>query len=182
MTEDLGVARRDRKDRRPGTPVPFHEPDPNRFALSDAIRARLLREAEEKERKSLSYRRDEADRLKEKGRAAPEPKSRPTLAERLASADIPEPPSMTTNTSAADAEIRATRGDKTLYFASATEAAAAFVSPSLSTEDRYTMEVRYTTILRTYLRDGDGRTTVFGWQWERLVARFGRRDKNAKWK
>lgn len=35
----FGVSRRDAKDALPGRPVPFGEPDPDRFARSDALRA-----------------------------------------------------------------------------------------------------------------------------------------------
>lgn len=37
--EHIGVSRRDRKDSKPGRPIPFGEPDPDRFVKSDALRA-----------------------------------------------------------------------------------------------------------------------------------------------
>lgn len=42
------IGRRDAKDNRPGTPVPFHEPDPLRFEKAEALRQSIL--AQEKRR------------------------------------------------------------------------------------------------------------------------------------
>lgn len=178
---NLGVGRRDYKDRKPGTPVPFHEPDPNRFALSDAIRARLEREAEEKHKRSDAYRRQQNRRSEQKGKPTMPEKPRPTLAETIAKTDIPFPPHPERAVPKEAGEIRATRDGKVLYFTSATEAAAAFNTKALSPEDKYSNEIRYSTILRSYLRDGDGVAVVFGWKFERLVtnrpARTRIRDK-----
>ena len=43
-----GFNKRDDKDNRPGTPVPFHEPDPLRFEKAEALRQSIL--AQEKRR------------------------------------------------------------------------------------------------------------------------------------
>ena len=48
-----GVSRRDDKDRRPGTPIPFHEPDPDRLAKAEALRQSIL--AQEKRRGLGAY-------------------------------------------------------------------------------------------------------------------------------
>lgn len=177
----LGVGRRDYKDRKPGKPVPFHEPDPNRFAISDEIKARLAREAEEKLQRSAVYLRQQNHRYEKKGKPAVVAKPRPTLAETIAKTDIPFPPHPERAVPKEAGELRASRDGKVLYFTSATEAAAAFNSKSLSPEDKYSNEIRYSTILRAYLRDGDGVAVVFGWKFERLVtgrpARTRLRDK-----
>lgn len=177
----LGVGRRDYKDRKPGKPVPFHEPDPNRFALSAAILAQIEREAQAKARRSATYHKQETHRAEKAGREPPAPRTRPTLAETLANTDIPFPPHPERAVPKEAGELRATRDGKVLYFTSATEAAAAFNSKSLSPEDKYSNEIRYSTILRAYLRDGDGVAVVFGWKFERLVtgrpARTRLRDK-----
>lgn len=41
-TSGSGFNKRDDKDRRPGTPVPFHEPDPLRFEKAEALRQSIL--------------------------------------------------------------------------------------------------------------------------------------------
>lgn len=46
-----GFSRRDDKDRRPGTPIPFHEPDPDRFEKAEALRLSIL--AQEQRRGGL---------------------------------------------------------------------------------------------------------------------------------
>lgn len=47
-TARSGFNKRDDKDNRPGTPVPFHEPDPLRFEKAEALRQSIL--AQEKRR------------------------------------------------------------------------------------------------------------------------------------
>ena len=176
----LGVGRRDYKDRKPGKPVPFHEPDPNRFALSAAIHAQIEREAQAKARRSATYHKQETHRAEKAGREPPAPRTRPTMAETLANAVIPAPPRIERAAPKGTGEIRATRDGVELYFTSAAEAAAAFTSDALAAEDRYATEIRYSTILRAYMRDGGGTATVFGWKWERLANRPARtraRDK-----
>lgn len=44
----VAINKRDAKDNRPGTPVPFHEPDPLRFEKAEALRQSIL--AQEKRR------------------------------------------------------------------------------------------------------------------------------------
>lgn len=41
-TSGSGFNKRDDKDRKPGTPVPFHEPDPDRIAKAEALRLAIL--------------------------------------------------------------------------------------------------------------------------------------------
>lgn len=41
-TSGSGFNKRDDKDRKPGTPVPFHEPDPDRIAKAEALRQSIL--------------------------------------------------------------------------------------------------------------------------------------------
>lgn len=182
----LGVGRRDYKDRRPGTPIPFHEPDPNRFAASDAIRARLEREAEEKKRRAAendtaAVRRQakaDAEALRKlESRAAV---TRTSIARREIEKVVGVFPNTPEECSPYEAEISATRKGQSFLFKSCTAAAEAMTAHSDSIEGlgpRATAVARRTTILRSALRRGDGKCTAFGWEWAKLVRRRKSRAK-----
>lgn len=164
----LGVARRDYKDRKPGTPVPLHEPDPDRFAKSDALRARIEAEKMRRSTESIAVKKREAERRGVK-RAPMAP--RETLAERTAKHVIELPDTITSLVAPDCAELVAHRNGRSVFFASAAAAAEVFVPTALTGDERLRIVARYTVILRSYLREGDGVADVFGWRWTRLMRR-----------
>lgn len=175
----LGVGRRDYKDRRPGTPIPFHEPHPDRHAISDAIRAKLEREQTERRlRAAIADQRNA--HAKERARIDAETRAlkrsvvrRETLTQREMARVIDVFPNEPEPCLRAEAELCGRRGNRVVYFRSAATAADALVEHTDATDigARLTVVVRYTTILRSALRRGDGACEAFGWKWERLVRR-----------
>lgn len=141
--------KRDGRDRKPGTPVPFHEPDPDRFAKAEAIRKAIL------ERDARLAAR-EADPVVRKSRAewrANAPRKIP---------DIPNPD---TNWCCPpeEAAVSAARDGRTLYFASVKNAERAF--------DGGLGKQRIKNALSGMIEN------PYGWQWTRLESTRGGRPK-----
>lgn len=142
--------KRDARDGRPGTPVPFHEPDPDRFAKAEATRKAIL------ERDARLAAR-EADPVVRKSRAewrANAPRKIP---------DIPNP-DIDWCCPPEEAAVTATRDGRTLYFASVKHAERAF-------DGRDTCSQRIRNALSGMLE------SPYGWQWTRLKSTRGGRPK-----
>lgn len=134
-----GVGRRDAKDRRPGTPIPFHEPDPDRFAKSEALRLRIL--ASEARRRPQDQ--DKPRRPVEQVRA-----------KRAELEKFREPrPGYTCLPEAA--AVVAQRGDRKLYFATANTASQAFTGSYAKSGGPVNTALRL-------------KIDRFGWKWTRL--------------
>ena len=108
------VGKRDDKDRRPGVPIPFHEPDPDRFEKAEALRLAIL--AQEKRRGLGAYGR--------KIVRQPEPAKRMFYG--AAVSTLPDVPVDKVwphyNCLEADAAVRGERDGVVLFFASAVKA------------------------------------------------------------
>lgn len=140
-----GVSRRDYKDRRPGTPVPFHEPDPDRFAKAEALRHRIL--AEEKRRRPFA----DPD--------APRREVQQTRAKKAELVAFKEPRTGLM-CSPEIASVMGQRGARKIYFRTARDASQAFTGKSEKNGGPIQTAITY-------------RVERFGWKWTRL--RDGRR-------
>lgn len=141
--------RRTDRDRRPGTRVPFHEPEPDRAEKAEAIRQMILAQ--------------EA-RHAEKFTAA-----RPTTFYRSKTPDTPNPPGPLPVVAPEEAKLKATRGDRVLYFRGPTEAARAMTGCA-----------KPATTKNIQNAAGGITKSAYGWTWERIGdARRGRRGPYA---
>ncbi|HRL05093.1 MAG TPA: hypothetical protein PL098_00100 [Brevundimonas diminuta] len=140
-----GVSRRDYKDRRPGTPVPFHEPDPDRFAKAEALRQRIL--AEEKRRRP---------------KVDPDAPRREVQQTRIKRAELEafKEPRAGLQCSPENAAVMGQHGTRKIYFRTAADATQAFTGKRVDSGGP----------VHTALRLNIQR---FGWKWTRL--RDGRR-------
>lgn len=162
----LGVSRRDYKDRRPGKPVAFHEPDPNRFAVSAALHAKLEREQKERLIRVIEGRNEVERARRERLKFSPEDRNR-KLAARVAASVVRAPAKPELQCDPAAANVTATRDGKTLYFPSTVAGGSAFVPSAIKTVDALVAGVRYGKIIERTLAEGHGSGMVFGWRWER---------------
>lgn len=109
------VGKRDDKDRRPGTPIPFHEPDPDRFEKAEALRLAIL--AQEKRRGGHGA----YDR-----RIIRQPEPAKRMFRGAAVSKLPDVPTDKVwpnhNCLEADAAVRGERDGVVLFFASAVKA------------------------------------------------------------
>lgn len=109
------VSKRDDKDRRPGTRVPFHEPDPDRFEKAEALRLAIL--AQEQRRGGLGA----YDR-----RIVRQPEPAKRMFYGAAVSKLPDVPTgkvwPSHNCLEADAAVRGERDGVVLFFASAVKA------------------------------------------------------------
>lgn len=97
------------EDDRPGRPVPFHEPDPDRLAKAEALRQMILAQ-DERRGVSLST------------AAQTRPRHHVTTGRTGRTPDIPEPRGVIPNVPREQANVMATRDGRTLYFKSAAQA------------------------------------------------------------
>lgn len=141
------VAKRDDKDRRPGTPIPFHEPDPDRFAKAEALRQAIL--AQEKRRGLGAYGR--------KIVRQPEPAKRMFYG--AAVSTLPDVPVDKVwphyNCPEAGAAVRGERDGVVLFFASAVKAQTAMTGRENNGKNVANAAAGITL-------------GAYGWQWSRL--------------
>lgn len=131
------------EDDRPGRPVPFHEPDPDRLAKAEALRQMLLAQ-DERRGVSLST------------AAQTRPRHHVTAGRTGRTPDIPEPRGVIPNIPREQANVMATRDGRTLYFKSAAQ------GERVMTGDIHA--------LGKAVQNAAGGITrgAFGWEWTRI--------------
>lgn len=152
----LITMKRDDRDRRPGRPVPFHEPDPDRLAKAEALRQMILAQDE---RRGVSLSTAEQTR----------PRHHVATGRTGRTPDIPEPRGVMPSVPRERANIMATRGDRTLYFESAAQAERVMTGDAQANGKA--------------VQNAAGGITraAFGWEWTRIGdGGRGRRRKDAK--
>lgn len=134
------------KDKRPATPVPFHEPDPDRFAKSEARRAQLERADARRAQQSAGYVEDIVNRppVKSAGRRA---------------VPIVETPDLSTCCAPDAAQIKGQRGDRVVYYPTVLAAELAFGGTKTAAR------IKNATVRGGKLKD------PYGWKWTLLIDR-----------
>lgn len=134
------IFRRTDSDRRPSTPVPFHEPDPDRFAKSEALRLQIEETDRRRAERFGSY-EEETPVIRRNNR--------------YSVPDVENPD--TTNCCAVDAaRVKGQRGDRILYWRSAREADAAFDAPPTARR------------IENAMSSGSRLVDPYGWRWTRV--------------
>lgn len=134
------IFRRTDSDRRPSTPVPFHEPDPDRFAKSEALRLQIEETDRRRAERFGSY-EEETPVIRRNNRYSVPDVENPDI----------------TNCCAVDAaRVKGQRGDRILYWRSAREADAAFGAPPTARR------------IENAMSSGSRLVDPYGWRWTRI--------------
>jgi hypothetical protein len=147
--------RRDAKDNRPGTPVPWGEPHPDRLALSEE-RRRILQEQDEK------YMLPQNHKLRGAGATPFSDKHNPQ--NRSKTIDIDEPVNPYIACPDDDVLVSCTRGGRTLQFSSVNKAALCLVG-----NNKYSTTKAIQNAATGIVRQ------AFGWTWTRHRSGRGKR-------
>lgn len=142
-------------DKPSGTRVPFHEPDPDRFTKSEALRAKLA--AEEQRKKETRDAGPSENWAPGYLKPAPSPGLKPIVHPRAL--DIPVPKGEYSLPPEGRRNIMAVRGDKVLLFASSLAAERCFTGRDKATG----------TLVRDALARPQRGNIAYGWEWSRLA-------------
>lgn len=134
------------KDKRPATPVPFHEPDPDRFAKSAARLAMIQKADARRAQQSAGYVEEIVNRppVKSAGRRA---------------VPVVETPDTSTCCAPEVAQIKGQRGDRVVYYPTVLAAELAFGGTKTAAR------IKNATVRGGKLKD------PYGWKWTLLIDR-----------
>lgn len=146
--------RRDAKDNRPGTPVPWGEPHPDRVALAEE-RRRVLQAQDEKYMLPQNHRMGSGPRT---------PYSKHAPINRSKTIEIDEPVNPYAPCPDADILVTCTRGGRTMQFSSVNQAALCLVG-----DNKYSTTKAIQNAASGIIR------SAFGWTWVRHRSGRGRK-------